>query len=285
MEDQHICEPELAWLPDCGFFGVFDGHGGAATSTYIKDNLVSSLKQKLDQQSLLGTPSEDFIQCFRDSIIAFDKEIREASIAMSGSTAICGFVTPTHFIIANLGDSRCVLSRDGHANPLSVDHKPALETEKKRIYDAGGYVLNNRVNGDLAVSRSFGDFIYKQNNSLSAVAQPVSCEPDIRVIAREPTDNYLIFACDGIWDVFSPDDLIRVLNDLLESYETPEEAVCQLLDLCLERGSKDNMTFMLILLDNAPKPNEEKIKLRKENEEKLAAAQQQQQQQETPKEL
>ena len=45
---------------------------------------------------------------------------------MSGSTAICGFVTPTHFIIANLGDSRCVLSRDGHANPLSVDHKPAL---------------------------------------------------------------------------------------------------------------------------------------------------------------
>lgn len=65
------------------------------------------------------------------------------------------------------------------------------------------------------MSRSFGDFIYKQNNSLSAVAQPVSCEPDIRVIAREPTDNYLIFACDGIWDVFSPDDLIRVLNDLL----------------------------------------------------------------------
>lgn len=137
------------------------------------------------------------------------------------------------------------------------------ESEKKRIYDAGGYVLNNRVNGDLAVSRSFGDFIYKQNKSLSPIAQPVSCEPDIRVIARDPSDNYLIFACDGIWDVFRPDELIPVMNELLvgeearieakESYETPEEACCRLLDVCLERDSKDNMTFMLILLDNAPK--------------------------------
>lgn len=137
------------------------------------------------------------------------------------------------------------------------------ESEKKRIYDAGGYVLNNRVNGDLAVSRSFGDFIYKQNKSLPAIAQPVSCEPDIRVIARDPSDNYLIFACDGIWDVFRPDELIPVMNELLvgeearieakESYETPEEACCRLLDVCLERDSKDNMTFMLILLDNAPK--------------------------------
>lgn len=45
---------------------------------------------------------------------------------MSGSTAICGFVSSSHFVIANLGDSRCVLSRNGQASPLSVDHKPAL---------------------------------------------------------------------------------------------------------------------------------------------------------------
>ena len=65
------------------------------------------------------------------------------------------------------------------------------------------------------MSRSFGDFIYKQNKSLSPIAQPVSCEPDIRVIARDPSDNYLIFACDGIWDVFRPDELIPVMNELL----------------------------------------------------------------------
>ena len=65
------------------------------------------------------------------------------------------------------------------------------------------------------MSRSFGDFIYKQNKALSPIAQPVSCEPDIRVIARDPLDNDLIFACDGIWDVFQPDELILVMNELL----------------------------------------------------------------------
>ena len=56
---------------------------------------------------------------------------------MSGSTAICGFVSPTHFVIANLGDSRCVLSRDGHASPLSVDHKPALVSHSIRVHSTG----------------------------------------------------------------------------------------------------------------------------------------------------
>ena len=56
---------------------------------------------------------------------------------MSGSTAICGFVSPSHFVIANLGDSRCVLSRDGHASPLSVDHKPALVGLRIRFHCKG----------------------------------------------------------------------------------------------------------------------------------------------------
>lgn len=147
-----------------------------------------------------------------------------------------------------------MLSRNGQANPLSVDHKPALEVEKRRILKAGGHVLHYRVNGDLAVSRAFGDFSFKQNDQLSPLEQQVSCEPDVRIIKREEEDNYIVFACDGVWDVYSnPRDFVTDFNNLLESYETLEEAVCQMLDMCLEKGSRDNISLMVILLNSAPK--------------------------------
>lgn len=45
---------------------------------------------------------------------------------------------------------------------LSQDHKPNREDESKRIRDAGGFVINSRVMGELAVSRAFGDVDFKR---------------------------------------------------------------------------------------------------------------------------
>lgn len=67
---------------------------------------------------------------------------------------------------ANAGDSRAVISVAGVAEPLSYDHKPANESELRRILAAGGYVEFGRVNGNLALSRALGDFLYKQNKEL-----------------------------------------------------------------------------------------------------------------------
>lgn len=64
----------------------------------------------------------------------------------------------------------------GVAEPLSFDHKPANESEAKRIIAAGGWVEFNRVNGNLALSRALGDFIFKRNDSKSAEEQIVTGE-------------------------------------------------------------------------------------------------------------
>ncbi|CCO29752.1 hypothetical protein BN14_03772 [Rhizoctonia solani AG-1 IB] len=48
---------------------------------------------------------------------------------------------------ANAGDARGVLCRGGKAVRLTYDHKGSDKQEAKRIVDAGGFVLNNRVNG------------------------------------------------------------------------------------------------------------------------------------------
>lgn len=75
------------------------------------------------------------------------------------------FITKTEIYVANAGDSRAVLCKRGIAINFSVDHKPELEAEKKRIEKAKGYVEDNRVNGVLNLSRSFGDLDFKRDSS------------------------------------------------------------------------------------------------------------------------
>lgn len=66
------------------------------------------------------------------------------------------------------------------------------------------------------VSRALGDFPFKQNGSLPAEHQMVSPEPEVLVIDRNAEDNYLIFACDGIWDAIpDPQECVTIVNELL----------------------------------------------------------------------
>jgi serine/threonine protein phosphatase PrpC len=55
---------------------------------------------------------------------------------------------------------------------MSEDHKPTREDESKRIRDAGGFVINNRVMGELAVSRAFGDVDFKKGLQVRTVSNP-----------------------------------------------------------------------------------------------------------------
>lgn len=90
------------------------------------------------------------------------------------------------------------------------------EDERRRIQKAGGVVLYGRVDGDLAVSRGFGDFTYKQRSDLPPEAQRVSCEPEVVVHKRSEKDEVLVFACDGIWDVWKDMEAMRTaLNEMI----------------------------------------------------------------------
>ena len=91
-----------------------------------------------------------------------------------------------------------------------------VEREKDRIIKSGNIVVNNRINGDLAVSRAFGDFMYKKNENCSVNEQSVSCIPDIITHERTVNDNYIVFACDGVWDVYPDvDEFIQSVNQYL----------------------------------------------------------------------
>lgn len=85
---------------------------------------------------------------------------------------------------------------------LSEDHKPESAVESARIKKAGGVIQMGRVNGGLNLSRSFGDFDYKQNKNLDYSEQMITCKPDIKVEARKPEDEFIIMGCDGIWEKY-----------------------------------------------------------------------------------
>lgn len=176
----------------------------------------------------------------------------------SGSTAIAALVTPSHIIVANCGDSRCILVRGGEVVEMSDDHKPYNDDEQRRIEAAGGTVTMRRVNGDLAVSRALGDFSYKQQPQLPPESQQVSAEPEIRVVERSPgADQFLVLACDGIWDVMTNHEAASFITSSATEggLASPVELAGSLIDECLMRGSRDNMSSVVVAFKAAPQPS------------------------------
>lgn len=177
------------------FFGVFDGHGGNQASHYLSQHLHVNIADGLINESVgilknleSNDPNEGWIdlnilpeshpswksiddiviKSLKSIFLRTDHEFLTTSPSpQHGSTATTTLVLGSRLYCANVGDSRVLLSRNFQAVPLTVDHKPGREDETKRIRDAGGFVINNRVMGELAVSRAFGDCDFKKGLQVS----------------------------------------------------------------------------------------------------------------------
>uniref|UniRef100_A0A5K3F6M3 protein-serine/threonine phosphatase n=1 Tax=Mesocestoides corti TaxID=53468 RepID=A0A5K3F6M3_MESCO len=145
----------------------------------------------------------------------------------SGTTACVALVLPeldeetgqqrVCLYVANAGDSRAVLCRAGAAVELSEDHKPEDDLEKARIYAAGGTVTaDGRVNDGLNLSRAIGDHIYKRRTDLKMADQMITALPDVTRSELMPgADEFLVIACDGIWNSMTSQAVVDFVYDRL----------------------------------------------------------------------
>jgi serine/threonine protein phosphatase PrpC len=133
-----------------------------------------------------------------------------------GCTANVVLLKDEKIYCSNAGDSRCVLSKRGVAFDMSVDHKPDDETEKQRIMKAGSVVTEGRVDGNLNLSRSLGDLKYKKQKHLKPEEHPITANPDLKVHKIGPDCDFLVMACDGIWETKSSQDIVSFVNDKLK---------------------------------------------------------------------
>jgi protein phosphatase PTC4 len=269
-------------------YGVFDGHGGTSTSKYISEVLPLTIKQRIsdyinklplnDKLKLLDPNNNETLQ-----IINFSKILKDAFMKVdqkfyydpnnnSGSTAVVVIIFKDYIITANSGDSRCILSRNGNVKNLSFDHKPKNLGELMRIHSDGGYVSQNRVNSILALSRAFGDFNFKlqnnnnhgkfhlsRNNKRINLTPPeefqVTVEPDILIQKLDKLqDEFMVVACDGIWDCYKSNDLIELIRRELSFGKKLPEINEIILDSCIGMANTitgigfDNMTIIIVAL-------------------------------------
>jgi len=255
MEDAHVVVMKDTW----GFFGVFDGHGADKCSIFIQQRLTKELEE-------VGPPADD--AAMKELMLRLDREFL-ATGQPGGSTGTFVLVTPSgdtgkhQLRVGNIGDSRVLLGRKdgsifegpGTDSGLTTDHKPDHPDEKERIDRTGGHVEViqgcARVNGDLAVSRAFGDAAHKETGGPAQEDHPVSVDPELATFTCDASD-FLVLVCDGISEAGLPNgDVVKLIADNLRADGDKVDPASAAVSVCrkaLESGSKDNLSCMIVLL-------------------------------------
>ncbi|KAG0165119.1 Protein phosphatase 2C 2 [Apophysomyces sp. BC1034] len=250
MEDAHtaIASHEKT---NASFFAVFDGHGGSAVAKYSSENLY---------KKVFGSDAFQrgrYREALRRSYMEIDQDLRtdpQYTEETSGCTAIAALVTKNDVLfVSNAGDSRAVISTsNGRAIALSQDHKPNNQKEAERIKKAGGHVEYGRVNGSLALSRALGDLEFKQNTQLPPEKQAVTAEPDIIEHELTNSDEFVVIACDGIWDCMTNQEVVNFVRQKLGEKKLLKSICEDLMDNCLASYPEmsgigcDNMTVVIV---------------------------------------
>lgn len=185
---------------------------------------------------------------------AFMNNITNEAGKDSGCTAVVALLHDKELYVANAGDSRCVVSRKGKALEMSIDHKPEDDIEYNRIKKAGGRVtMDGRVNGGLNLSRAIGDHGYKMNKKVRPEEQMISALPDVKKITIEQDDDFMVLACDGIWNFMSSQQVVKFVHDRIKDPTKKLKDICEeLFDYCLAPHTQgdgtgcDNMTAIIV---------------------------------------
>lgn len=232
MEDFHVAKFVQVKGHELGLFAIFDGHLGDKVPLYLQKHLFNNI---LKEEEFWTHPDKAITKAYEKT----DKAILAHSpeLGKGGSTAVTAILMDGRKLwIANVGDSRGILATSREVIQVTVDHEP--DTERGNIETRGGFVSNMpgdvpRVNGQLAVSRAFGDKSLKSH---------LSSDPDIRPVDIASDTELLILASDGIWKVIDNEAAV----DIARKFKDPLVAAKQLTIEAVERDSKDDISCIVV---------------------------------------
>ena len=212
-------------------FCVFDGHGGNLTA-----KLCVKRYPEIFRKCLLENPF-DYEQALKNSFILMDKEIEKINAKEVGNTGTVVFINNKLLYCANVGDSSCCLIGKT-AEFITIEDKCTNKKEKKRIEKEGGKIIDDRINGILAVSRGFGDFDLKKYGLI--------CQPHIFKRLIDNTCNYCVIASDGVWDILNPEDVSKIISANKDNFSNIAKII---VETAQERGSEDNISCIVVELN------------------------------------
>ncbi|KAK3120130.1 hypothetical protein QOZ80_9AG0682160 [Eleusine coracana subsp. coracana] len=247
MEDGYAVITDKYGGSEQAFYGVYDGHGGRTAVDFVSERLGRNVLSAIQAAETTTTSSveEDAVSvAIRAAYLKTDSELlaqQQLQGASGGACATTALVNGGHLYVAHLGDCRAVLSRSGGAAAaLTADHTCASEDERARVERDGGYVSRSgsgvwRVQGSLAVSRAFGD---------AGLKRWVVAEPEVTKVPLSGCE-FLVIASDGLWDKVGNQEAV----DAVRRSASRAAACRELADMARRRGSRDDVTVMLVDLN------------------------------------
>ena len=253
------------------FFGIFDGHGGRGCSSYLQENLYKYIKNFSSEslENAIYQSENDFLSNYA---IDFNNTLKDTS----GSCGIMAMIKNNKLIIANIGDSRIVLFKNGKLFFETEDHKPNSEKEKERIKNSGGQIYQSqslipmypKINlpwrvlpGRLSVSRTFGD-IQAKIEAFGGKSGVIIPKPDITEFDLDENFDFMVIGCDGIFDVISNEQLFDIWKIVLneQRYKDFENGELDFNVLCgdfadaiikssLLKNSYDNLSCIVVIFN------------------------------------
>lgn len=244
MEDRHVCIPDLNALFNLeghepqAFFAVYDGHGGVDAAKFAQTQVHYRI---VNHPLFKDNVTKSIDEAFRSTDTAFMAKCDREALT-SGATACAVLIRGNKLYVSWLGDSQAMLCRAGKPVELMEAHKPQLESEKKRIEAAGGVVVWYgawRVNGVLSVARAIGD---------KKLKQWVIGEPGVSEFTLDGSEEYVIIACDGLWDCMTHDEVVDFVGKHVKEHGRKGVSKA-LVDHCIEKLSgSDNISVVVVFL-------------------------------------
>jgi len=256
------------------YFGMFDGHGGAEAADFAAEHASDYFLAAYNANQTQANTEERIKSAFITSYTNLDTDIQN-KYEVAGTTALSALILGTDLYLAWAGDSRGVVIDDsGEVEKSTVDHKPNLYWEKKRITETGQTIQEIKTQsgsvarvGPLSVSRTLGDKLGKSAKYTKPNA--VIATPEIIKVAIKKGES-IILACDGLWDVMpnyeagnyieglKNDDIAALKKNGVKAVEAREKEISAgnderlieiariLRDRALIKKSQDNVSVMVI---------------------------------------
>ena len=238
-QDLYLVKINMNNIEGFNAFGVLDGHGeyGHKISSFTRDFIIKEINNNLQKKGA-NSLSEIYSELIKDDYFIIkkaygnvDQELpkQKFNSDFSGTTCIIVFQIGNNLITANVGDSRAILIysddpkdenlEDSKIFKLSIDQKPELPKEKKRIINMGGIVdqmldKNKKRIGPyrvwagkenypgLSMSRSIGDLKGKKCGLIS--------EPEIIEYKLNEKSKYMVICSDGVWEFLKNEDVMNI---------------------------------------------------------------------------
>ena len=215
---------------NCGFFCIFDGHGGSEVATFLQKNIINYMKEFSNNLDLMFQK--------------LDENFLNENFNQIGSTGCLVYITKEYTInnvrkicyCANIGDTRAILINNEGFKRITYDDRATDKNEAERVKKAGGVIFGGRVFGNLMLTRAFGDYELKQYG--------VICNPHITKNEIDIDDKYIVIASDGVWDVMDENEIFRLSKECKNSKE-----LCDLIVSNSLIKSLDNISCFVIRLN------------------------------------